>query len=84
MLEIVENFDGDIYHAVYSVRFQEAVYVLYCFQEKATLVVATPRTDLDLVTTRLKTAETEHEIRLQENPPPPPPPPPKRVARRKR
>jgi phage-related protein len=33
-LEIVEDFRGDAYRAVYTVRFKEAVYVLHCFQKK--------------------------------------------------
>ena len=32
-LEIVEDFDGNTYRAVYAVRFSAAVYVLHCFQK---------------------------------------------------
>lgn len=35
VLEIVENFFGDAYRAVYTVKFQKAVYVLHCFQKKS-------------------------------------------------
>ena len=34
VLELVENFDSDTYRAVYTVRFEEAIYVLHCFQKK--------------------------------------------------
>jgi phage-related protein len=34
VLEIVEDFRGDAYRAVYTVRFKEAVYVLHCFSEE--------------------------------------------------
>ena len=32
MLEIVESPDGNAYRAVYTVRFEKAVYVLHAFQ----------------------------------------------------
>ena len=35
VLEIIENFDGDTYRAVYTVKFQKVVYVLHCFQKKS-------------------------------------------------
>ena len=34
-LELIENFDGDAYRAVYTVRFNEAVYVLHAFKKKS-------------------------------------------------
>jgi phage-related protein/predicted XRE-type DNA-binding protein len=35
VLEVVDDFDGDTYRAVYTVRFAMAVYVLHCFQKKS-------------------------------------------------
>ncbi len=32
VLEIVEDFAGDTYRAVYTVKFSQAVYVLHVFQ----------------------------------------------------
>lgn len=58
VLEVVEDWQGDTYRAVYTVKFSAAVYVLHCFQKKATKGIATPKPDLDLIATRLKTAET--------------------------
>jgi phage-related protein len=43
---------------VYTVRFQDAVYVLHCFQKKSTHGVETPKSDLELIRRRLKDAET--------------------------
>ncbi len=57
VLEVVEDWQGDTYRAVYTVKFSAAVYVLHCFQKKATRGIATPRPDLDLIATRLKAAE---------------------------
>lgn len=33
VLEIVDDFDGDTFRAVYTVRFANAVYVLHAFQK---------------------------------------------------
>lgn len=60
VLEIVDNFDGDTYRAVYTVRFTEAVYVLHVFQKKSKSGVATPKQDIDLVKARLKRAESHY------------------------
>lgn len=58
VLEVLEDDTGGTYRAVYTVRFQNAVYVLHCFQKKSTRGIATPRPDLDLIRERLKAAET--------------------------
>ena len=57
MLEVVEDEAGSTYRAVYTVRFQNAVYVLHCFQKKSTRGIATPKPDLDLIRDRLKAAQ---------------------------
>ncbi len=59
VLEIMSRHEGDTFRAVYTVRFEAAVYVLHAFQKKAKRGIATPRQDLDLVRRRLKRAE-EH------------------------
>ena len=35
VIEILENYMGDAYRAVYTVRFTNAVYVLHAFQKKS-------------------------------------------------
>lgn len=57
VIEIVEDWLGDAYRAVYTVRFAQAVYVLHCFQKKAKRGIATPKKDLDLIRERLKQVE---------------------------
>src|SRR6266536_3807203 len=54
VLEIVEDFRGDTYRAVYTVRFEGAVYVLHAFQKKSPKGVKTAQTDAKLVRNRLK------------------------------
>ena len=49
VLEVVEDFDGDTYRAVYTVRFTETVYVLHCFQKKSKHGQATPKKEMDMV-----------------------------------
>ncbi len=57
VLEVVENDVGGTYRAVYTVRFEEAVFVLHCFQKKSKSGIATPKADMDVVRARLKMAE---------------------------
>ncbi len=61
VLEIVESYDGDAYRAVYTVSFEEAVYVLHVFQKKSTRGIETPKADVDLIRRRLREAEEQHE-----------------------
>ena len=59
-VELVENFDGDTYRAVYSVRFSQAVYVLHCFKKKSKQGIKTPQSDIDLIRRRLRAAEQDY------------------------
>jgi phage-related protein len=63
VLEVVEDFDRDTYRAVYTVRFAGAVYVLHCFQKKSHRGIRTPKPDVELVSRRLKLAQTDYEVR---------------------
>jgi phage-related protein len=60
VLEIRDSHDGDAYRAVYTVRFEEAVYVLHAFQKKSTGGIATPQRHLDLIRQRLREAIRIH------------------------
>lgn len=57
VLEIVEDWRGNTYRAVYTVRFAAAIFVLHVFQKKSKRGIATPKQDLDLIKQRLKIAE---------------------------
>jgi phage-related protein len=63
VLEVAEDFSGDTYRAVYTVRLAGAVYVLHAFQKKAKRGIATPRPDLDLIRARLRRAEELDALR---------------------
>jgi phage-related protein len=60
VLEIVEDFAGDAYRAVYTVRLTGRVYALHAFQKKSKRGTATPKADLDLIRLRLKRAMQLH------------------------
>ena len=60
VLEVVARHDGDTFRAVYTVRFETAVYVLHAFQKKARRGIATPKQELDLVRRRLRVAEQHY------------------------
>jgi phage-related protein len=62
VLEIVEDFDGNAYRVVYTVRFAEAVYVLHTFQKKAKQGGKTPRHVINLIRARLNAAKELYEI----------------------
>jgi len=61
VLEIVDDFDGNTYRAVYTVRFAGAVYVLHAFQKKSKRGIATPKLELDLIERRLMRAHEDYE-----------------------
>jgi len=61
VLEVVEDFDGGTYRAVYTIRLAGAVYVLHAFQKKSRKGIETPRGDIELVRRRLRTAQEHHE-----------------------
>jgi phage-related protein len=61
VLEVVDDFDGDTYRAVYTVRFSGVVYVLHAFQKKSKRGSAVPKPDLDLIEQRLTRAREDYE-----------------------
>jgi phage-related protein len=61
VLEIRDNFQGDTYRAIYTVKFHEVVYVLHAFQKKSKKGIATPKSEIDLIERRLKKAVEHHD-----------------------
>jgi phage-related protein len=56
-LEIVQNDQGSTYRAAYTVKFEDAAFVLHVFQKKSKSGIATPKLDMDIIRERLKVAE---------------------------
>ncbi len=65
VLEVVEDYDGDTYRAVYTVRFAGAVYVLHAFQKKSKKGIKTAKHDIDLIKERLNAAAEHYAMRYQ-------------------
>ncbi len=61
VLEIIEKFLGGTYRAVYTVKFQNVVYVLHCFQKKSKHGIKTSQQDIELIKQRLKAAEEDYK-----------------------
>jgi phage-related protein len=61
VLEVVVDFDGDAYRAVYTVRFPRAVYVLHAFRKKSKHGIGTARSDTNLIENRLRRATEDYE-----------------------
>jgi phage-related protein len=57
LVEVVEDFRGDTFRAVYTVRYAGAVYVLHAFQKKSKTGRETPRRDIEMIEQRLREAE---------------------------
>src|SRR5258708_309624 len=63
IFEVVEDHRADTYRAVYTVRFEGAVYVLHAFQKKSPSGARTARKDVELISRRINEARTDYEVR---------------------
>lgn len=61
VLEIVEDYNGNTYRGVYTVKFGEVVYVLHVFQKKSKKGIATPKQVIELIRSRLRDAEIDYQ-----------------------
>jgi phage-related protein len=66
-IEIIAPFAGDTWRAIYTVRFQDAVYVLHAFQKKSKSGASTPKKEINLVHQRLAAAQRDYESRQKPN-----------------
>jgi phage-related protein len=65
VLEVIDDFDGDTYRAVYTVKLKGVVYVLHAFQKKSKKGISTPKEEIDLVKKRFKAAEEHYKENYQ-------------------
>jgi phage-related protein len=56
-VEIIKDYRGDTFRAVYTLRYAGAVYVLHAFQKKSKTGRATPHRDMASIRQRLREAE---------------------------
>jgi phage-related protein len=66
VLEVVEDYDGDTFCTVYTVKFADALYVLHAFQKKSKRGIATSKQDITLIRQRLRRAQTDYAERRHE------------------
>jgi phage-related protein len=64
VLEVVEDYDGDTYRAIYTVKFRGIVYVLDAFQKKSKRGISTPTMISRRIETRLKLAQEDYRKRF--------------------
>jgi len=57
VVEIIKDYRGDTFRAVYTLRYAGAVYMLHAFQKKSKTGRETPKRDIELVKQRLHEAE---------------------------
>jgi len=62
IVELIADFDGDTYRAVYTAKVGSVLAVLHVFKKKSKSGIATPRHDLELIRKRYRTA-----VRLYSN-----------------
>jgi phage-related protein len=62
VLEVVINEAGNTYRAVYTVKFEMAVYVLHVFQKKSKRGSETPRPDVQLIKRRFNAAAAHYKL----------------------
>ena len=63
VLEIVDNYDGNTYRAIYTLKIINTVYLLHAFQKKSKKGIKTPRQEIDLVKQRLNEILAMHKSR---------------------
>jgi phage-related protein len=56
VLEVISDHRGDTFRTVYTVRLENAIYVLHAFQKKSKSGIGTPKVVMDLVKQRLQRA----------------------------
>jgi phage-related protein len=66
VLEVVSDYASDTFRAVYTVKFETAIYVLHAFQKKSKSGRRTPAVDMDLIARRMKTAEADDLAHAEE------------------
>lgn len=57
VMEIVTDYDTNTYRAIYTIKIENTVCVLRCFQKKSKKGIATPKQEIDLIKQRLREAD---------------------------
>ncbi|CAN7501981.1 type II toxin-antitoxin system RelE/ParE family toxin [Bradyrhizobium sp. LjRoot220] len=65
VLEIISDFDGNTFRAVYTVRLRGIIYVLHAFQKKSRKGIKTPLNEIAKINSRLKDAVALHQTAME-------------------
>jgi phage-related protein len=57
VLEVIEDYWGDTFRAVYTLKYADVVFMLHAFEKKSKTGRETPRRDIELIKRRLREAE---------------------------
>lgn len=67
ILEVALDDGNGTYRTMYTIEFEEVVYVLHAFQKKSKTGIKTPKSDIDLVEQRLKRARQKYQERKSQH-----------------
>jgi phage-related protein len=57
VFEVVKDHRGEAFREIYTVRYEEVVFVIHIFQKKSKKKAETPKKDVELIEQRLKWAD---------------------------
>ena len=60
IMKLTERYDTDTYRAVYTAKFERAVFVLHVFKKKSKSGIRTPQKEVETVTKRLQQAKADY------------------------
>ncbi len=60
VLEIVDDYANDAFRLVYTVQFNGRIYALHAFQKKSKTGIKTPKSEINLIQSRLRQAAQDH------------------------
>ena|ERR1700675_4617006 len=67
VFEVVADHRADTYRVEYTVKFENAIYVLDAFHKKSPSGIKTARKDVELIATRLHESRADYEVRHVKN-----------------
>lgn len=61
LFEVLEDFKGDTFRLLYSVKYKEVVFVIHVFKKKSKRGSEVPKEDRELIQQRLKRADQDYK-----------------------
>jgi len=57
VIEICDDYDGNTYRVMYTVKIGSKLYVLHAFQKKSKKGIETPKSEIEIIKARLRNAK---------------------------